>query len=241
MITVTVSDLWFTYIDWTEEQVPRVFYVGKGNLCRTKDTLLRNIVWKRIVKKHGYKREIIFASREEKACLDLEQQLIIEYNTCVHVDGGWGANLCLGGNGPTGARWSKKAKRRLSVSVKKLWKNADYRQKLMVECPVSLEQLVHDGAILPWDSIANKYNVSATTVKRWFKAFALLKSSVLQVRRSWSLLEDDKLFELYKKGKLVREIASIMNRTECSIKKRVQRICDTRGVYRSRFRRKNNV
>ena len=53
MITMGV---WYTYIDLTLEETPRVFNVGKENKDRICDVLARNVVWHRIAKKYVSKR-----------------------------------------------------------------------------------------------------------------------------------------------------------------------------------------
>lgn len=235
---ITMTEEWFTYVDWTLEQFPRPFYVGKGNAARVADKINRNAVWHRIANKHGCHREIVFSSSIEQHCFDHEQKLIAELKTFPNLEEGWGANLCLGGPGPTGARWSQESKDRLSDSVKSLWTTSSYRKKLMVMPAVSVEQLQSDGIELCWDDIASKYDVSATTVKRWFRELGITKQSVKQRRTVWKISDDQQLAELYDSGKLVREIANVMQRSECSVKKRIQRMCDKRGIKRARYRRK---
>ena len=234
MITMGI---WYTYIDWTLEDSPRCFYVGKGNYDRTCDVLTRNVVWHRIAKKYGHRREIVFSSSIELACFDQEQDLIREYNTCPYANNGWGANLSLGGPGPTGAKWSVNAKKRLAMTVTSMWKDPTYRHKLMTLCPVSVEQLKADNLLMTWDDLARKYDVSATTIKRWFTHFGLTKSIVKQGRKCWNNDDDARVMKLYKSGSLVREISSQLDRSECSIKKRIQKLCNAAGIERSRYRR----
>jgi hypothetical protein len=232
-----VITVWHTYVDWTLEEVSRPFNVGKGNNDRVRDVLARNVVWHRIAKKHGQKREIVFSSSSEIECFEKEQHLILELKTCPYLEGGWGANLCLGGPGPTGARWSDEAKRKLSESITSLWSDPSYRQKLMSRPPDDVRQLEVDGITMTWDDLAAKYCVSATTVKRWFKELQIVKINVPQSRKAWMPEEQDELMRLYESKKSVRSIAAALHRTECSIKKRIQKLCNDRGVIRSRYRK----
>lgn len=228
--------VWYTYVDWTLEHVPRPFNVGKGTASRVADVIARNDVWHRIARKHGHRREVVFASSVEAACYDREQELIREYRTSPLMDGGWGANLSLGGSGPTGARWTDTSREGLSRSIVALWRRPEYRRKLMMPSPSSAELAIY-GAIMTWDAMATRYDVSSTTVKRWFSEAGIVKVRVAQERRAWDVVEEERLWELYVCRKSVREIARILERSECSVKKRVQRMCDKRGVKRSRYRR----
>jgi DNA-binding NarL/FixJ family response regulator len=88
---------------------------------------------------------------------------------------------------------------------------------------------------LTWDNIAVKYAVSVTTVKRWFKQNNLRKFVVAQKRKSWSVKEEEQLLSLYSTGFLVRQISAELHRSECSVKKRIQRLCNDK--IRSRYRR----
>ena len=90
------------YVDYTTEEVPRPFYVGKGT---DKRVMLeaRNKLHTAIKTKYGVDRRIVFESDSEQEALELECQLIAEHNTYVY-GGGWGANFTLGGEGTSGAK-----------------------------------------------------------------------------------------------------------------------------------------
>ncbi len=232
MVTV-----WHTYVDWTLERPPRPFNVGKGNDDRIRDVVARNVVWHRIAKKHGHWREVVFSSQDEAECFVKEQRLIQELKTCPYLDGGWGANLCLGGPGPTGAQWSESAKQRLSQTISALWNDPVYRKKLISHPPEDVAQLEADGRTMTWDVLAARYNVSATTAKRWFNELGLSKNNVPASRKAWTVEELEELMRLYKLGMSARSIAKALLRTECSVKKRVQKLCNDRGITRSRYRK----
>ena len=81
----------FVYVDWTTEDVPRPFYVGKGNERRIKFPR-RNRLHENIANKHGLIRQVVFETDDEQLALALEQRLIEEYKTYVHGgEGYWGA------------------------------------------------------------------------------------------------------------------------------------------------------
>ena len=93
----------YTYIDWTIEPIPRAFYIGKGQSGRVKDTTHRSKLWKRIAKKYGHLREIIFATSIEQLAFDFEIELIDTYKTFVFAkDFVFGANFTKGGEGLSG-------------------------------------------------------------------------------------------------------------------------------------------
>jgi hypothetical protein len=91
------------YVDYTKEETPRPFYIGKGSEKRVK-LEKRNKLHTAIVAKYGLDRRVIFESDDEIAAFDLEKKLIVEFNTYVY-DGGWGANFTLGGEGGTGMKY----------------------------------------------------------------------------------------------------------------------------------------
>lgn len=91
------------YVDYTTEEVPRPFYVGKGSERRVKLTN-RNKLHSAIVSKYGFDRRVVFETDDEQAAFDKERELIIEHNTYVYA-GGWGANFTLGGEGGSGMKY----------------------------------------------------------------------------------------------------------------------------------------
>lgn len=95
--------VFFVYLDWTNEDPSRVFYVGKGNDARVKDVRNRSKVWKNYAQKYGWTREhrqVVLASKYEEYVYENEIRLIAEHGTYHHVTQ-WGANLTQGGEGGT--------------------------------------------------------------------------------------------------------------------------------------------
>jgi hypothetical protein len=93
------------------------FYVGKGDRARTRDFKNRNVVWHRIVKKHGVRREIVLATSVHDIVLSEEVQLIRELKT---RDYHGGANLTDGGEGSLG--WDPTPENRRHMREAKLGK-----------------------------------------------------------------------------------------------------------------------
>lgn len=109
----------FVYVDWTTEDVPRPFYVGKGNERRIKFPR-RNRLHENIANKHGLIRQVVFETDDEQLALALEQRLIAEYKTYVHGgEGYWGANFTLGGEGVSGLKFSEATRARLSQKARR--------------------------------------------------------------------------------------------------------------------------
>ncbi len=91
--------LCFVYLDWTLEDIPRCFYVGKGNEARVKKRD-RNDLWKRVAAKYGWRREKVLSTLDSVFACDQEVEWIAKMNT-YHYDrnDGWGCNFTKGGDG----------------------------------------------------------------------------------------------------------------------------------------------
>lgn len=99
------GQIFYVYVDWTTEEVPRAFYVGKGVKRRIKDTKRRSVVWNRIRNKYGLNRIVVLATEDESYAFEIEIGLIRQHKTFMPAwyDGsGWGANLTTGGDGVSG-------------------------------------------------------------------------------------------------------------------------------------------
>ena len=96
------SRVFFVYVDWTTEVLPRPFYVGKGLIKRTQ-IRERNQYWCNIAAKYGQRREVVLATRDETFAFEQEKRLIAELGTFEDGTlGRWGANLTEGGGGSNG-------------------------------------------------------------------------------------------------------------------------------------------
>jgi len=111
-----------TYIDWTLEEVPRPFYVGKGNDGRTRNPE-RNQKHRHVRKKFGFRREIAFSSIDEKECFVEEIRLIRELHTYVHdevADAEIACNFTYGGDGASGWVPTPEQRQNMSKAQKRL-------------------------------------------------------------------------------------------------------------------------
>lgn len=92
--------VYFVYVDWTLETIPRAFYVGMGDKHRTglRD---RNELWKRVAAKHGWRREVVIATKSKEFAFEYEMELIVKFNT-YHYDNPHGCNFTHGGDGSHG-------------------------------------------------------------------------------------------------------------------------------------------
>jgi group I intron endonuclease len=212
------------------------------------------------IKKYGLDsfEFIVLEEAESQEELDrLECYYISLYNTNLSK-GGSGYNLTDGGYaGVKGFKMSDETRQiisqkkhslyehspevieKISSSVKKLWEDEEYIKKNTVQCPVDIDSLVRESEGLSWNDIASKFNVSATTVKKWFKNFGLKKEKKKEERKPWTQEEEQLLLDLRKSGHLIREISQQLGRSEASILKRSQKILDLNNIKRPRYFRKS--
>jgi hypothetical protein len=88
-----------------------VFYIGKGSGHRSTSVTGRNIYWRRISEKHGWKSSIIFKNLTECCALSIERIFI----SILH---GKLSNMTIGGSGPTGYKHTQSAKNAMSKAKK---------------------------------------------------------------------------------------------------------------------------
>lgn len=122
--------LFHTYIDWTAEECPRAFYVGKGNEARTRNPE-RNQKHRYVRNTYGHRREIIFSSESERECLDKEIQLIAEHHT-YYLDefaSEIACNFTMGGDGSTGWRPSDEQRANIARGVREAYANDPHRSE----------------------------------------------------------------------------------------------------------------
>jgi hypothetical protein len=122
----------YVYVDWTLEEVPRPFYVGKGNKRRVGRKTPRNKLHENITNKHGIDRRIEYVTEDEAEALAKECELIAKYKTFYHDPDGWGANFTLGGDGVSGSTWnhSDEAKEKLRQAHQGKKKTAATKKKM---------------------------------------------------------------------------------------------------------------
>jgi len=122
--------IWYVYLDYTVEYIPRVFYCGKGELVRVNNKTSRNKYWKHIADKYGWRREIIIGTKDEKCALEMEVAKVYEHKTFESdwFEGiGWGANFTRGGEGVSGRICSEEENFRNKVSHTGIKQSAETR------------------------------------------------------------------------------------------------------------------
>lgn len=136
----------YVYVDWTNEEIPRPFYVGKGTGNRIKKQL-RNGFHKHISKLYGCQRRIEFETEDETIAFTKEIELIAVYKTYNRENCELGANFTRGGNGNRfGHKHTEQVKeayrsaakkraadptwcQKMSDVLKERWKDPVYREK----------------------------------------------------------------------------------------------------------------
>ena len=101
-----------------------IFYVGKGKGDRFNSKKNRNKYWHFIVKKHGFKSEIIKNNLDEDLSLLAEIELIDKYKKI-------GIKLCNltdGGNGVSGYKWTEEQKLAHKLNQKERAKNPKLKE-----------------------------------------------------------------------------------------------------------------
>lgn len=88
---------YFVYVDYTEEVIPRPFYVGKGNKDRIK-SFRRNAKHRKIASTFGIQRQIVYQTCCPYDALDLEIKLVAELSTRA-CGKNIGTNMTRGGDG----------------------------------------------------------------------------------------------------------------------------------------------
>ena len=109
--------MFYTYVDWTLENPSRPFYVGKGTADRVSLLQRRNPRHTAIRKAHGIRREVVLQTMDEREAMLRERELILELKTRGDVDGEWGANFTIGGEGVVGRKHDDATKQRISRSL----------------------------------------------------------------------------------------------------------------------------
>lgn len=109
----------YVYEDWTTEENPRCFYVGKGDEDRVK-RLKRGKYHAKVVSHFGQQRKIVFETHDEIQAFDVERQLILEHHThpndvCYN---GIGCNRTTGGQGNSGRIVTLETRKKISQSKK---------------------------------------------------------------------------------------------------------------------------
>jgi len=118
----SISHAFYTYAH-INPTTNKIFYIGKGKKSRYLATAKRNPHWTNIVKKHGFKAEILAYWQNEKDALDHEKLLIscfkdMGYTLANKTDGGENCHL------------SDETKKQISLSLTGKKRSEEVRKKL---------------------------------------------------------------------------------------------------------------
>ena len=109
---------WHVYEDWTLEEAPRCFYVGKGNDDRVEKLKRSNCYHREISSELGQCRVVVASSSNEDQILEIERKIISERHTYVKDPeyNGIGCNLTKGGQGNSGRVVTLETRQKISQS-----------------------------------------------------------------------------------------------------------------------------
>jgi len=126
--------VYYVYIDFTEEIIPRPYYVGKGLIKRINNFSYRNKLYENIAKKLGQKREIVYETLIEQDAKEKEIELIEIHKTYFY--GGenyWGCNFTKGGDGTSGHKGVSSDTQKKAVSLANTGKLASDETKMKMK------------------------------------------------------------------------------------------------------------
>lgn len=123
--------MFHTYIDWTLEETPRPFYVGKGNEGRMRKPE-RNNKHLHIVRTFGWRREIVVSSDDEAQCFRREIELIAEHHTYVHDSqaSDIACNFTTGGEGVAGWHPTEQTRKKIGLGSIRTMSDPAMRQRI---------------------------------------------------------------------------------------------------------------
>lgn len=126
------------YVDYTVEESPRPFYVGKGSAGRVKCLFGRNQLHESIARKYGINRVVEFETDDEQESFRKERELISLYRTFMnHEPGQWGSNFTEGGDGASG--WIPSAETRKKIgAASRLHRDSEETRKKKGEAAVRI-------------------------------------------------------------------------------------------------------
>lgn len=123
---------WHVYEDWTLEETPRCFYVGKGDDDRASKLKRASVQHTTIAQQLGQRRVVVMTSANETVVLNAERRVIAERHTYVNDPdyNGIGCNRTLGGQGNSGRIVTEETRRKISASKRgktpnKVWTQAE--------------------------------------------------------------------------------------------------------------------
>lgn len=181
------------YVDYRAD-VGTPFYVGKGNVDRIRDFKNRNVVWHRIARKHGVKRDVVLVTSVHDIVLSEEIRLIRELKTR-NYDGG--ANLTDGGEGSLG--WDPTPETRQRMRAAKVGKKqsathrASHSRMLVERYKSSVERRkTGDQQRHVWADPVYHERMAATRVGARNSRAVLTEGDVRQLRAEWDVTDTSK-------------------------------------------------
>lgn len=104
------------YEDWTNEAVPRIFYVGIGSDSRMR-LVRRNTKHTNVSAKYGRVRKLVATFTDGDAAKYWEVERILDAKT-FHLDSDVGCNFTRGGDGTWGRKHTKESREKMSATHK---------------------------------------------------------------------------------------------------------------------------
>ena len=123
----SISHAFYTYAH-INPSTNKIFYIGKGKSYRLNNTSKRNQHWKNIVKKYGFKSQILAYWDTEQEALNHEELLI----SCFKDMGYKLANKADGGKVNSGWKHSEEFKEKLKIRFKGKFVSQETKEKLRI-------------------------------------------------------------------------------------------------------------
>jgi len=141
--------MYYVYIH-RKADTGEVFYVGKGHGKRAYTTTNRSLLWKNVVKKHGYIVEFIETGLQEWAAFEIEINYVSYYGRRDTGDGPL-VNFTDGGEGSSGHLWTDEMKAWRSIETIKQMQEPAMREvisKAKKGKPLSLDHATKSRELL---------------------------------------------------------------------------------------------
>ncbi len=178
---IRLTKKYANYLDWTLEDTPRVFYVGKGVESRVNGShkRMRNGLHAHLSHTLGIRREVVFETDDESEAYTHERELIAEHKTYAGGgDGWWGANLDLGGEGGRNTPKTPEHRAKIGNAHRGVPKSPEHCQAMSASAKVKEFTLAHRAnigagsarcAATPEGRAARSQGAVAANAKRWSK------------------------------------------------------------------------
>lgn len=181
------------YVDYRAD-LNTPFYVGKGNDDRVADFKNRNVIWRRIVRKHGVRREIVLTlENDHDTILSEEIRLIRELKT---RDYRGGSNLTDGGEGSLG--WNPTAETRKHMREAKLGKKlpiehvskmlSSRKEHYASDKGIATREALSVASQNMWKDPSHRQRMTETHSGERNGRAVITEDDVRQLRLEWSLI-----------------------------------------------------